>query len=141
MNLDMTLIGKRIKDRRKELNLTQTDIKAMAGISSGNMSEIENGNRLPAASTLMQLASALQCSVDWILTGKSPISENARVSGVEEAEELLKIFYLLEKDDQCELLEIAQLKLKKKLKRDAKSSSSSNPDLLKNVTNNDAFSA
>lgn len=47
MELDIQSIGKRIKKRRKELHLTQTEIKEKTGISSGNMSDIERGNRLP----------------------------------------------------------------------------------------------
>lgn len=141
MNLDMELIGNRIKNRRKELKLTQVNIKAMTGISSGNMSEIENGNRLPSAGALMQLANALQCSVDWILTGNSPVSENVSFSETGEAKELLEIFHILEKEDQYELLEIAQLKLKKKIKRDAKSSSFNNSDASKNALNDGTVSA
>ena len=49
MELDTLEIGKRIRERRKELHLTQLDIKEKTGISSGNMSDIERGNRLPAA--------------------------------------------------------------------------------------------
>ena len=45
MELDPLSIGIRIKDRRNELHLTQTDIKSKVGISSGNMSDIERGNR------------------------------------------------------------------------------------------------
>ena len=74
MEINAQIIGLRIKNRRKELHLTQTDIKAAVGISSGNMSEIENGNRLPAAVTLIQLADILKCSIDWILTGASSIA-------------------------------------------------------------------
>lgn len=48
MELDTLEIGKRIRERRKELHLTQLDIKEKTGISSGNMSDIERGNRLPA---------------------------------------------------------------------------------------------
>ena len=42
MSLDMITIGKRIKERRKELHLTLADIKAKTGISTGNLSDIEN---------------------------------------------------------------------------------------------------
>ena len=142
MNLEMELIGKRIKNRRKELKLTQNDIKSMTGISSGNMIDIENGKRLPAASTLLQLAEVLQCSIDWILTGKTPLPEKYNLSQIGEFEkELLDTFCKLEKDDQYEILEIAQMKLRKKMRGDAKSSSSDDPDFLKNVENGDIISA
>ena len=115
MNLNMALIGQRIKDRRKDLKLTQNDIKRLTGISSGNMSEIENGNRLPAATTLVQLANTLQCSIDWLLTGKSPKSEKTIFSDLGEMEAaLINSFRLLSIEDKEETLEIVQMKVRKK---------------------------
>lgn len=69
-------IGTRIKQRRKMFGLTQTQIKELTGISSGNISEIENGNKLPSAPALISLSNILKCSTDWILTGKDSILSN-----------------------------------------------------------------
>lgn len=115
MKLDSQIIGTRIKARRKSLGITQMDIKNAVGISSGNMSEIENGNRLPSASTLIQLANLLHCSVDWILTGESPKSENPHISDIEDKNEtaLLNGFRELPRDEQDELLGILEMKLQK----------------------------
>ena len=111
MELDILSIGKRIKKRRKELHLTQTEIKEKTGISSGNMSDIERGNRLPAATTLAQLSEILDCSIDWILTGKSPVSENLISPDIgEKDQKLLSLFHEISEEDQEELLMIAQLK-------------------------------
>lgn len=68
----MEEIGKRIKSRRTELKLKQLQIKDKTGISSGNLSDIENGKKLPSAQALIALSETLQCSIDWILTGKEP---------------------------------------------------------------------
>lgn len=115
MELDMITIGNRIKERRKELNLTQLDIKEKVGISSGNISDIERGNRLPAATTLVQLAQVLDCSIDYILTGVSPKSDNSDLYPVEEsAQKLLRLFYVLSDEDQEELIMIAQMKATKR---------------------------
>lgn len=111
MELDIQSIGKRIKKRRKELHLTQTEIKEKTGISSGNMSDIERGNRLPAATTLAQLSEILDCSIDWILTGNSPLSENLIFPDIgEKDQKLLSLFHEISEEDQEELLMIAQLK-------------------------------
>ena len=111
MELDIQSIGKKIKKRRKELHLTQTEIKEKTGISSGNMSDIERGNRLPAATTLAQLSEILDCSIDWILTGKSPVSENLISPDIgEKDQKLLSLFHEISEEDQEELLMIAQLK-------------------------------
>ncbi len=114
MELDTLEIGKRIKERRKELRLTQLDIKEKTGISSGNMSDIERGNRLPAANTLLQLSEVLQCSIDYLLRGKSSISENLTTSPPTDLspqeQDMLKLFRNISKDDQEELLMLAKMK-------------------------------
>ena len=80
------MIGQRIKERRKELKITQTQIQQETSISSGNLSCIENGKYLPSAVALLELSKILDCSIDWMLTGKSSISENASILDNEEAE-------------------------------------------------------
>lgn len=114
MELDTLEIGKRIKERRKELHLTQLDIKEKTGISSGNMSDIERGNRLPAANTLLQLSEVLQCSIDYLLRGKSSISENPTTPPFTDLspqeQDMLKFFRNISKDDQEELLMLAKMK-------------------------------
>lgn len=104
-------IGERIKNRRKELNITQIQIREATGISSGNMSGIEAGKSLPSASALIELSKILNCSVDWILTGKSPISEGIVLSNIEE--DLLNGFRDLPEDDRDELIGILKMKLRK----------------------------
>lgn len=109
MELDMQTIGLRIKTRRKYLKLTQNDIKAVTSISSGNLSEIENGNRTPSASTLLQLAGVLNCSVDWILTGLSSTEENPD----EQELKLLELFRQLNPAQREEIFGYMQFKLQK----------------------------
>ena len=109
--MEMKIVGKRIRDRRKELQLLQTDIQAKCGISSGALSEIENGNRIPTISTFFQLAEILDCSMDWLITGKAVHGGADLIS--ENEEKLLNGFRLLQKEEQEELMEILNLKLKK----------------------------
>lgn len=122
MEIIMKSIGERIRDRRKELHLTQTDIKAACGISSGALSEIENGNRTPSVIIFHALSEVLQCSMDWLATGESSETEKAAISASEDfksntEEELLKGFRQLDQDDQNELMGLLALKLRK-VKRD-----------------------
>jgi transcriptional regulator with XRE-family HTH domain len=105
-------IGTRIKQRRKELGLTQVQIKQITGISSGNMSEIENGNKLPSTPTLISLSAILDCSIDWMLKGETSKRENIFLSD-KRSEQLLKGFQELPEDDKEELIEILEIKLRK----------------------------
>lgn len=104
------LIGQRIKERRKELKITQTQIQQKTSISSGNLSCIENGKYLPSSIALMELSQILNCSVDWILTGRTPISGSSETLDSNE-QKLLRGFRELPAEDQDELIEIMMLKL------------------------------
>ncbi len=106
------MIGQRIKNRRRELKITQTQIQQETSISSGNLSCIENGKYLPSAIALLELSKILDCSIDWILTGKSSISENQTILETRE-ETLLNGFRMLPEDEQKELIEILEMKLRK----------------------------
>lgn len=110
--MENTSIGTRIKQRRKELGLTQIQIKQETGISSGNMSEIENGNKLPSAPALISLSAILHCSIDWMLKGETPKGEN-NILPSERESQLLEGFRQLPDEDKEELFEILQMKLRK----------------------------
>lgn len=107
------MIGNRIKERRKELKITQSQIQQETSISSGNLSCIENGKYLPSALALLELSKILNCSVDWILTGKSSISDNSDLLDIRE-KELLNNFRKLSEEDKDELIGIIDLKLHKR---------------------------
>lgn len=112
---NMNKIGTRIRARRKELNITQLQIQAQTSISSGNLSSIENGKYLPSAITLLELSKILECSVEWILTGKSQINENAEILDIKESE-LIRLFRELTTDDQDEIIDILNIKYKRILR-------------------------
>lgn len=127
MKIDMENIGKRIRERRKELQLTQNDIKSACGISSGALSEIENGNRTPSIVLFHALSEVLSCSMDWLATGKIPNEKGGIIFASEEINlesEFLTGFRQLTQDDQQELLDILEIKLKKRIS----SSSGANRD-------------
>lgn len=109
-NMDK-MIGERIRTRRKELNITQMEIQKELGISSGNLSGIENGRVYPSASALIGLSKILQCTTDWILKGNSLNIENCSFSQNEDF--LLKGFRTLSIEDQDEMLAILQIKMEK----------------------------
>lgn len=115
MDVSMESIGERIKARRKELQLTQTDIFEMCGIRSGALSRIENGTSVPSVILFYRIAEVLQCDMNWLITGVSSNMKNEVFSKYEE--ELLNGFRQLDQDDQDELMGLLALKLRK-VKRD-----------------------
>ena len=106
------MIGQRIKDRRKELKITQLQIQAQTSLSSGNLSCIENGRYLPSATALIELSKVLHCSIDWILTGDSSISNSSFFLDNKESE-LINCFRQLDVDEQDEFLEFINIRLRR----------------------------
>lgn len=122
------MIGQRIKDRRKELHITGTQIKETTGISTGNLSDIENGKILPSSNALIGLSKILECSCDYILFGDSRNSESTYNSELRDSEHvLLEQFRALSEDDQEEIMMMIQFKYNRtqKAKNNIKKSSSS----------------
>lgn len=111
MEIDMESVGNRIKNRRKEMQLTQTDIFDMCGIRSGALSRIENGTSVPSVILFYRIAQILECDMQWLLTGVSSNMENIAISKNEEA--LLEGFREVSEEDKEELMEILEMKLRK----------------------------
>lgn len=105
------MIGQRIKNRRTQLHITGAEIKEQTGISTGNLSSIETGKNFPSSTALIQLSKVLDCSVDWILFGKTPKSEIIDFSGIDISEQqFINQFNALSEDDKEEIIMLVQMK-------------------------------
>ena len=63
-------LAKRLKQRREGLGLSQAELAArMNNVKSTplQISHYEAERRMPSAESLIHLADALECSVDWLL--------------------------------------------------------------------------
>ena len=56
-------IGREVRDFRRKLNMTVAELATMAGMSTGMLSKIENGQTSPSLATLRELSNALQVPV------------------------------------------------------------------------------
>ncbi|MBD5114043.1 MAG: helix-turn-helix transcriptional regulator [Ruminococcaceae bacterium] len=59
-------VGKRIKQRRKELNLTQEQFAEKIGVATNYISTIERGASFPRYEKLIMILNTLQTSADSI---------------------------------------------------------------------------
>lgn len=76
----MDTIGERIRAARKEKGLTMRQLHDLTGLSTGNISDLENDRYAPSVSALLPLREALGRSLDWLLCGAEEaalISEQA----------------------------------------------------------------
>lgn len=66
-NVDFKLIGKRIKDIRNSLNLSQEKLAERVDISVQHLSKIENGHKGMSLSTAIRIANVLDTSIDFLV--------------------------------------------------------------------------
>ena len=71
--MDTKMVGMQIAHLRKEKGLTQNDLGNRLGVSFQAVSKWERGETLPDTAILLDLANALETSVDCILTGGSQV--------------------------------------------------------------------
>ncbi len=65
----------RIKTRRRELKLTQTELAKEANLTPAAISQFESGTRKPSFKTLSSLSDALKVTTDYLL-GKAEKNYN-----------------------------------------------------------------
>jgi transcriptional regulator with XRE-family HTH domain len=65
---DLLKLGIQIQKLRKRKGLSIDSLANQAGISKGNLSEIERGMRNPRYTTLLQISWALECPMSKLLS-------------------------------------------------------------------------
>lgn len=113
MELDINAIGSRIKARWNELGLKQSQIYKEVGISSGRLSDLESGKHSPSLITLYRLSLALNCPIDWIITGQTYTSDATIYSVNGESSYVVEMFNKLTPYDQEEIIELMKLKIRR----------------------------
>ena len=64
---NMDKVVSRIKTRRRELKLTQTELAKVANLTPAAISQFESGTRKPSFKTLSSLSNALKVTTDYLL--------------------------------------------------------------------------
>ena len=67
----METVASIIKNRRMELNITQTELAKIAHLTPAAISQFESGARKPSFDTLSSLADALKVTTDYLLGKKA----------------------------------------------------------------------
>ncbi|CCJ32985.1 helix-turn-helix domain-containing protein [Caloramator australicus] len=80
-------IGERIRQIRKEKNMSIIDLANLTDLSKSTISEIENGKKKPAFDTLKKLASALNVPMAKLLDENE---EDETILGISKSEKLVK---------------------------------------------------
>lgn len=70
----------RVKQKRKEMGLTQKQLGELAGLSHVTISKWESGSE-PKAENLHDLARVFECSTDWLLYGSTKEASSSEKKG------------------------------------------------------------
>ena len=80
--LNYAEIGKRIKLKRKEMNLTQEKLSEIIDVSPSYISEIERGGSICSLATITNICTVLQTSLDYLVFGITENNSNQTFSEV-----------------------------------------------------------
>lgn len=69
MNINYALIGRRVRETRKQQKISQEKLADIADLSVGYISHIETARKKASLSSLIQIANALGITVDELLNG------------------------------------------------------------------------
>ena len=81
----MEHIGDRIRIARLNLELSQSALAKRANVSQGTIGQLESG-RNQSSAKIVELASALNVSPEWLLYGKNPPSVFQKPENIETSE-------------------------------------------------------
>ena len=94
----------RLKEARRQAGMTQTRLAKVVGADNVQISRYESGAIMPSVDTLVRLADALECSIDYLL-GRSDMLQIGALSTTDlEVEEQHLIQALREYDIRTALL-------------------------------------
>lgn len=97
LEVNLSLLGDRIRCARKECGLTQKELAGQSGLSVKTIQDIEKGRKNPTYDTLTRLMGRLGLSPDTMFLSKSPVP-------TEEMQHFFENFQLCDQKSQGILL-------------------------------------
>lgn len=76
MRINYALIGKRVRETRKQQKISQERLAELTGVSVGYISHIETARKKASLSILIRIANALGITVDELLNGNQIYNPN-----------------------------------------------------------------
>jgi len=109
------VIKERLKELRKEKELTQKELAKLVNLSSNCVCEWEKGRSQPNIETLKKLSEIFACSVDYIIGNTDDFGNIVPAQPLQEKEkQLLKNVRLLSTAEQAQLFHYVEFLVKEK---------------------------
>ena len=96
MKMNYEDLGRRIRQIRRESNMTQEQLAEKLGISASFMGHIERGTRVPSLETLVMICNELDVTPDFLLSASLHTFKRAMPAGLnyEERARLSELLHL-----------------------------------------------
>lgn len=101
-SIDFKLIGKRVREKRELLHVTQQAMADDLSISKYYISKIENGKVKVTLETLAEIANYLGTDISNLLSGSSPLNDNYSNT------EILEVYHKATPEQKNMILKIAK---------------------------------
>lgn len=75
----MLTIGEKLRQLRKEHNLSQQDLADQCNITAAAVSRYENGQRMPRSDIIVRIARELNTPVDYLLSSDEGDNDNVKL--------------------------------------------------------------
>lgn len=98
MNKDIRFLPERLKELRRNVNMTQKEFSEKIGCTMASLSAYENGSKNPPTQTLINIALNFDCSIDWLLGLKETPNYDNKPTPVQTYSEFIKKLFLLDND-------------------------------------------
>ena len=131
--IDITMIGKKIKQARIDQNMTQMQLADAMGVSYQAVSNWERGNSMPDISKLADLCAALHISVNELLGIESPAVEKAMAQEELTMEELTVVAPVLPPQTVMEQMEAKRKEMEQRFQNGLKQIFGQDSDFRKDV--------
>ena len=97
----MTLIGKRIKELRKNAGLTQSELGKKINVTKVSICCYEIGTRTPSLETLIDLSNLFNVNIDYLVGNDIyVVSDNKEEYGIKLSEEELEFIKIIRQNDK-----------------------------------------
>lgn len=80
-------LGQKIRARRNQLGLRQSDVAKLIGTSTGMISQYEASGAMPSGAKLIEIAKALRVNVEWLI---GPATKNFHDEAVNTTQQIVK---------------------------------------------------
>lgn len=106
--INYKLLGEKIKERRKELRITQEQLANDLLVNPSHISNIENARSYPSLTALFTISNSLKCGIDYLI-GEQYTYEKEVVTSENIDKKLTKALQYCSRDKKEKVLKMIEI--------------------------------